>query len=103
MSSSKEKLSKLSKAVSNLDPKVVVKDFWHVQCSCGTAVKLNHEFSVVRFEEHRRHSCSGLHRALGQMGITSFFKPTGVVRCETVVILLYKCYTKFNNYCLTSC
>ena len=48
MSSSKEKLSKLSKAVSNLDPKVVVKDFWHVQCSCGTAVKLNHELLDLR-------------------------------------------------------
>ena len=91
MSSSKEKLSKLSKAVSNLDPKAVVKDSWHVQCSCGTAVKLNHEFSVVRFDEHRQHSRCGLHQ--GQMGITSFFKPTGVLRCETVVILLYKCYT----------
>ena len=42
MSSSKEKLSKLSKVVSNLDPKAVVKDSWHVQCSCGTAVKLNY-------------------------------------------------------------
>ena len=47
MSSSNEKLSKLSKAVSNIDPNAVVKDSWHVQCSCGTAVKLNHEFSVL--------------------------------------------------------
>ena len=92
-SSWKEKLSKLSKAVSNLNPKAVVKDSWHVQCSCDTAVKLNHEFSVVRFDEHRQHCRCGLHQ--GQMGITSFFKPTGVLRCETVVILLYKCYTKF--------
>ena len=47
MSSSKEKLSKLSKAVSNLDPNAVVKASWHVQCSCGTAMKLNHEFSTL--------------------------------------------------------
>ena len=57
MSSLKEKLSKLGKAISNLDPK----DSWHVQCSCGTVVKLNHEFSIVRFDKHRRHSRCGLH------------------------------------------
>ena len=84
MSSSKEKLSKLSKAVSNLNPKAVVKDSWHVQCSCGIAVKLNHEFSVVRFDEHRRHSHCGLHRE--QMGITSFFKPTGLFKDLIIIV-----------------
>ena len=49
---SQERLSKLSRFVASLDPKAQVKDSWHILCSCGTTVKLNHEYGVARYQEH---------------------------------------------------
>ena len=71
---SSERLTKLILSVKKVDEQARVKDSWHIVCSCGQTVKLNYEYNLGRFREHRMHSRCGLQK--GQLGITSFFAPT---------------------------
>ena len=51
---SSERLTKLS--VKKVDEQARVKDSWQIVCLCGQTVKLNYEYNLGRFREHRMHS-----------------------------------------------